>query len=98
MSKFKKAEREIREFHKELLAQYIAKIIEIKHRIYKIHSIDSFQHILITTNNSFNYSIAEQKEIYNLVDSLLIEEHNLLIANEAFNDSHIYLVDIGKEN
>lgn len=35
MSKFEQAEREIREFHKVWLAEYIAKMIEIKHRIYK---------------------------------------------------------------
>lgn len=35
MSKFEKMEKEIREFHKLWLAEYIAKTIEVKHRIYK---------------------------------------------------------------
>ena len=39
-----------------------------------------------------------EKEIYDLVDDILTRKYGLLIVNNAFDDKHIYLVDLGKED
>ena len=98
MSKYDKAEREIREFHKRWLAEYIAKIIEVKHRIYKKDDLESYKYFYNSSEDSFIYSKEEEREIYNMVDSILTGKYNLLVANNAFDDKHIYLVDLGKED
>ena len=98
MSKYNKAEREIREFHKRWLAEYIAKTIEVKHRIYKKNNLESYKYFYNSSEDSFIYTKDEEREIYNLVDSILIGKYNLLVANNAFDDKHIYLVDLGKED
>ena len=98
MSKYEKAEREIRDFHKRWLAEYIAKTIEVKHRIYKRNNLESYQYFYNSSEDSFIYTKEEEREIYNLVDSILTEKYNLLVANNAFDDKHIYLVDLGKED
>ena len=98
MSKYDKVEREIREFHKRWLAEYIAKTIEIKHRIYKKDNLESYKYFYNSSEESFIYSKEEEREIYNMVDSILTGKYNLLVANNAFDDKHIYLVDLGKED
>ena len=98
MSKYNKAEREIREFHKRWLAEYIAKTIEVKHRIYKKNNLESYKYFYNSSEDSFIYTKDEEREIYNLVDSILIGKYNLLVANNAFDETHIYLVDLGKED
>ena len=98
MSKYNKAEREIREFHKRWLAEYIAKTIEVKHRIYKKNNLESYKYFYNSSEDSFIYTKDDEREIYNLVDSILIGKYNLLVANNAFDDKHIYLVDLGKED
>lgn len=98
MSKFEKMEKEIREFHKAWLAEYIAKTIEVKHRIYKKDNLESYKYFYNSSEDSFIYSKAEEREIYNMVDSILTDKYNLLVANNAFDDTHIYLVDLGKED
>ena len=98
MSKYDKAEREIREFHKRWLAEYIAKTIEVKHRIYKKDNLESYKYFYNSSEDSFIYSKDEEREIYNMVDSILTGKYNLLVANNSFDDTHIYLVDLGKED
>lgn len=98
MSKYEKAEREIREFHKVWLAEYIAKTIDVKHRIYRKDDLESYKYFYNSSEDSFIYSKEEEREIYNMVDSILTEKYNLLVANNAFDDTHIYLVDLGKED
>lgn len=98
MSKFEKMEKEIREFHKLWLAEYIAKTIEVKHRIYKKDELESYKYFFNSSEDSFIYNKDEEREIYNLVDSILTDKYNLLVANNAFDDKHIYLVDLGKED
>lgn len=79
MSKFEKMEKEIREFHKLWLAEYIAKTIEIKHRIYKKDELESYKYFSNSSEDSFIYSKDEEREIYNLVDSILTEKYNLFL-------------------
>ena len=98
MSKFEKMEKEIKEFHKVWLAEYIAKMIEIKHRIYKQAKVESYKYFYNSSEDSFIYSKDEEREIYNNVDRILTNSYNLLVANNAFDDTHIYLVDLGKED
>ena len=98
MSKFEQAEREIREFHKVWLAEYIAKMIEIKYRIYKKATVEGYKYFYNSSEDSFIYSKEEEREIYNHVDSILTDKYNLLVANNVFDDKHIYLVDLGKED
>lgn len=98
MSKFENMEKEIREFHKLWLAEYIAKTIEVKHRIYKKNELESYKYFFNSSEDSFIYNKDEEREIYNLVDSILTDKYNLLVANNAFDDKRIYLVDLGKED
>ena len=55
MSKFEKMEKEIREFHKAWLAEYIAKTIEVKHRIYKKDNLESYKYFYNSSEDSFIY-------------------------------------------
>ncbi len=98
MSKFEKMEKEIREFHKLWLAEYIAKTIEVKHRIYKKDELESYKYFYNSSEDSFIYNKDDEREIYNLVDFILTDKYNLLVANNAFDDKHIYPVDLEKED
>lgn len=98
MNKFKKVEQEIRAFHKRWLAEYIAKTIEIKYRVYNNNNLESYSRFYNSCEDSFIYSKEEELDIYNMVDSILTNEYNLLVANDAFNDNNIYLVDLRKED
>lgn len=79
MSKFEMMEKEIREFHKLWLAEYIAKTIEIKHRIYKKDELESYKCFYNSSEDSFIYSKDEEREKYNLVDSIFTEKYNLFL-------------------
>lgn len=76
-SNFKRA---IKEYYKRMFGEYIAKMIEIKHSIYKKKYDDGFQHFYNSSINSFIFSEEEVKEIYEYVDAILISKYNLLIA------------------
>ena len=82
-------------FHKRWLD--IAKKIEVKHCIYKRNNLESYQHFYNSSEDSFIHTKDEEREIYNF-DSILTEKYNLLVANNAFDDKHSYLVDLGKED
>ena len=94
MSKIDKIEKELKEFHKQLLAEYIAKAIETTHRVYKKDDLECYKFFYNSSGDTFIYSEKEQEEIYNLVDSILTNKYSLLVANDAFVDNHIYLVDL----
>lgn len=70
------------------LAEYIAKIIEVKHRFYKKDELESYKYFYNSSEDSFIYNKNEEREIYNLVDSILTNKYNLLVANNAFDDKH----------
>ena len=61
-------------------------------------TIEGYKYFYNSSEDSFIYSKEEEREIYNHVDSILTDKYNLLVANNAFDDKHIYLVDLGKED
>ena len=79
MSKFEQAEREIREFHKVWLAEYIAKMIEIKHRIYKKAAVEDYKYFYNSSEDSFVYNKEEEREIYNHVDSIRMSNNTIAL-------------------
>lgn len=97
MNKIEQIESEIRKFHKDWLAQYIAKVIEITYRVDGNPKVDSYQQFYNSCLDTIIYSKKEKKQIFNKVDDILTNKYRLLIVNKAFNDKHIYLVEIGKE-
>lgn len=98
MNKFRRMEKEIREYHKMWLAEHIAKMIEIKYRIYNKDVLESYQHFYNSSEDSFMYNKEEEIEIYNYVDDILTNKYGLLIANKAFSEKNICLVDLRKED
>lgn len=98
MSKIEIVENEIRIFHKSWLAEYVAKAIEIYNRVYIDEDIGNYQQIYNSCLDEFIYSDEERKEIYDFVDDILTRKYGLLIANNAFDGKHIYLVDLRKED
>ena len=63
-----------------------------------LDELESYKYFFNSSEDSFIYNKDEEREIYNLVDSILTDKYNLLVANNAFDDKHIYLVDLGKED
>ena len=84
MNKEEKLEREIRKYHKYLLAQYIAKVIELTYHTYGSPKLDSYQQFYNSCLDTQVYNKLDQKKIFNCVDDILTKEYRLLIANKAY--------------
>ena len=98
MKKRKQFEKEIRQFHKQWIAEYIAKVIELKYRIYGNNKNDSYTSIYNSCSDTLIYSLEERKQIYQQVDDILTNKYQLIVANCAFDEECIYLVDIDERN
>lgn len=97
MNKLKQEEKELKEFYKLCLAEYIAKAVEIKYRLYGKATVESYQHIYNTCQDTIVLNDVEKQEIYNMADDILTNKYDILIANEAFNEDVIHLVNIKEE-
>ena len=97
MNKEQQLENEIRQFHKQWIAEYIAKVIELKYRIYGNDKNNSYTAIYNSCRDTLVYSLEERKQIYQQVDDILTNKYQLIVANCAFDDECIYLVDIGEK-
>ena len=97
MNKIKQEEKETKEAYKLFLAEFIAKTVEIKYRLYKKSTVENYEHIFNSCLDTFPLSNVEKQQIYDNVDSILIEKYHLLVANEAFNEEVIHLVSLKEE-
>ena len=93
MSKEDLIEQEIRQYHKMWFAEYVAKTLEIEHRI---NGGDKCNSIKIAYNcclDTIVYTDEEIKEICQQVYAILQNKYRFLIADCMDDDRHIYLVD-----
>lgn len=92
MSKYDLIEQEIRQYHKQWFAEYVAKTLEIEHRI---NGGDKCNSIKIAYNcclDTIVYSDEEVKEIYKHVYDILQNKYKFMIADCMNDERHIYLV------
>ena len=93
MSKEDLIEQEIRQYHKQWFAEYVAKTLEIEHRI---NGGDKCNSIKIAYNcclDTIVYTDEEIKEIYQQVYSILQNKYKFIIAGCMDDERHIYLVN-----
>lgn len=82
-----------REYYKQFLAAYIAKVIEIEFSNGRSRSFNSYLHSCL---RYFKLDYLEREEIFNLVDEILLHQHKLLVAN-ANKSEKMFLVDLKEE-
>ena len=80
MSKFEKMEKEIREFHKLWIAEYIAKTIEVKHRIYKKDELESYKYF-------FNSSCKSQYKNAQKVENKNVQKSDCVYVDSDISES-----------
>lgn len=95
MNEVEQAEDEIKSYYKQWLAEYVAKVLEIKHRFFG-NDLESYESIFDSCHDSFYLTKEEEKEIFDKVDSILTKKYNLLVANDAFNEDKVHLIDLEK--
>lgn len=96
MNKNKLVEQEIKQFHQQWIAEYIAKVVEIEHRIYGNEKGHSYKSIYKSCLDTITYNKKEQEDIYKHVDDILTNDYQLIIVNGAFDEDIIYLVDLNE--
>lgn len=88
-------EDELKSYYKLWLAEYVAKTIEVKHRFFG-NDLESYDSILNSCHDSLYLTKEEEKELFDKVDSILTKKYNLLVANDAFNEDKVHLIDLEK--
>lgn len=96
MNKAQEVEKEIRLFHKKWIAEYLAKVIEIEHRIYGNENTNSYNAVYNGCTDVINYGNEEMEEIYDMVDKILEEKYQLIFAHKEL-DKPVYLVDLSED-
>ena len=82
-----------REYYKQFLASYIAKVIELEFSNGRRRSFNSFLHCCL---KNYKLNNIERDEVFNLVDEILLNQYELLVAN-ASKSEKMFLVDLKKE-
>ena len=82
-----------REYYKQFLASYIAKVIELEFNNGRRRSFNSFLHCCL---KNYKLNDIEREEVFNLVDEILLNQYELLVAN-ASKSEKMFLVDLKKE-
>lgn len=90
-------EQEIRQYHKYWFAEYVAKTLEIEHRINGGDKCNSIQIAYNCCLDTIVYNDEEIKEIYKQVYAILQNKYKFIIA-ASVDDRYIYLVPIKKNN
>ena len=76
--------------HKICFSYLIAKVISTYYRYFGSEPGISYKEIYTECLKKYKYNKKEQEEIFQIVDNILNEEHNLLVANR----NKLYLVDL----
>lgn len=97
MKKTIQVEKEMREFHKVWFSEYVAKVLEIEHRVYGNNACNSYNAVYSSCIDAIIYSEEEKEEIYEIVDSILTNKYKLLFAHNNLDES-TYLVDISDKD
>ncbi len=85
-----------KDFYKELLAEYVAKVIQLEFRTFGNNKSKSYNNIFQSCLKNYKLNKEERKILYDSVDQILLNKYKLLIAN-ASKDECLYIVDIEKE-
>lgn len=81
MSKEELIEKEIRVFHKELMANYISKVIEVEFRVNG--RCDNFKTIYNSCQDAIIYSKEELDELFHQVKFILQTKYNLILSKKG---------------
>ena len=85
-----------KDFYKELLAEYVAKVIQLEFRTFGNNKSKSYNNIFQSCLKNYKLNKEERKILFDFVDQIVLNKYNLLIAN-ASKDECLYIVDIEKE-
>ena len=85
-----------KDFYKELLAEYVAKVIQLEFRTFGNNKSKSYNNIFQSCLKNYKLNKEERKILFDSVDQILLNKYKLLIANDS-KDECLYLVDIEKE-
>ena len=85
-----------KDFYKELLAEYVAKVIQLEFRTFGNNKSKSYNNIFQSCLKNYKLNKEERKILFDSVDQILLNKYKFLIAN-ASKDECLYLVDIEKE-
>ena len=86
-----------KEFYKELLAEYVARVIRLEFRAFGNANSRSYSSIFHSCLNNYRLNSKERKILFDSVDQILLNKYKLLIAN-AGEDQNLYLVDLEEVN
>lgn len=81
MSREELIEKEIRVLHKELMANYISKVIEVEFRVNG--RCNNFKTIYNTCQDAIIYSKEELEELFQQVNDILQSKYNLILNKKG---------------
>lgn len=73
---------QIKTFHMMWLSVYIAKVVSIYCKTYKVNELSNYNEIYKTCTDTIIYSESERQQIYQMVNHIVVTKYNLKIKEE----------------